>query len=63
MVRFIDEIKELRYIIFLIIWLGALTGKLLELGLLKISWGECFFLFIAPAGPYHNPFTNHAGQS
>ena len=48
---------------FLLKMSGALPDKMLELGLLKISWGECFFLFIAPAGPYHNPFTNHAGQS
>ncbi len=34
----------------------ALPGKMLDLGLLKISWNG-FFLFLAPAGPYHNPFS------
>ncbi len=50
------------------IWSGALSGLMLDLGLLKIIWGE-FFLFLAPAGdfnlagPYSNPFPNPAGQS
>ena len=37
---------------------GALSGLMLDLGLLKMS-----FLFRAPVGPYPNPFPNPAGQS
>ncbi len=46
----------------------ALSGLMLDLGLLKIRSGDVF-LFLAlvwgsnPAGPYHHPSRNHAGQS
>ena len=48
---------------------GALLGLMLDLVLLKIIWEDFFLLFLAPvgaynpAGPYPNPFPNHAGQS
>ena len=48
---------------------GALSGLMLDLGLLKLIWREDFFLFLAPAegsnllGAYPNPFFNPAGQS
>ena len=47
---------------------GALPGLMLDIGLLKIIFGD-FFLFSDPAGgsnstgPYHNPFPNPAVQS
>ncbi len=34
---------------------GALSGKMLDLGLLEISWGACFLPRSNPAGPYPNP--------
>ena len=48
---------------------GALPGLMLDLGLLKVSLGGGFFLFLAPAGgsilagPYPHPYPNPAGQS
>ena len=47
---------------------GALPGKMLDLGLLKISWEGVFLAFppvggFNPARPYHNPFPKPAGQS
>ena len=48
---------------------GALPGKMIELGLMKISLRNVFFLFLAPAdssnpvGPNPNHFPNPAGQS
>ncbi len=42
---------------------GALPGRILDLGLSKISW-VVIFLFLAPAGGFTpNPFPNHAGLS
>ena len=47
---------------------SALSGLMLDLGLLKIIWGGVF-PFLAPmgtpnpAGPYTDPFPNPAGQS
>ena len=39
---------------------GALPSKMLDLGLVEISWGCVLFLFIAPAEFYHNSFPNPA---
>ncbi len=36
---------------------GALSGKLLDLGLLKIGWG-IVFQFLAPAGKSNHPGPN-----
>ncbi len=47
---------------------GALSGLMLDLGLLN-SFERAFFLFLATAGgsnpamPYPNPLPHHAGQS
>ena len=40
---------------------GALSGLMMDLGLLKISLGGVFFLFLDPAEPYPNPIRNPAG--
>ena len=48
---------------------GSLPGLMLDLGLLKIIWGELFFLFIVPAegsnpaGPISIPFLTPWGKA
>ena len=54
-----EEKKSILWIDLFTFLSGALPGLMLILGLFE----GCFFQFLAPGGPYRNPFPNPAGQS